>query len=84
MERIIYYGFAAVMGALIAFAIVVLYTKIVSPVIASVGAAALLIVLFDALQHEFSIPNNKRALGFVFVLFVSGLISVIVSSIVLQ
>ena len=84
MERIAYYGYAALFGALFAFSIVVIDVGATNPVVAYVGAAALLIVLFDALRTEFNIPNNKRAVGYVLVLFVSAIISTITSLIVLS
>lgn len=79
MERITYYGFAALLGALVAFSMVVIAVHAINPIAAYAGAAAFLVVLSDSLYKEFTIPNNKRAVGYVFVLFGSGIISTIAS-----
>jgi len=84
MERIAYYTFSAFVGALLGFLMVVISISTTTALAAYVGAAALLIVLFDALRTEFNIPNNKRAVGFVLVLFVSAIISTLTSLIVLR
>jgi len=81
MERIAYYGYAALLGALGAFSVVVVSVHAINPVVAYACAAAFLFVLFDALRTEFSIPNNKRAVGYVLILFVSAGISTIASMI---
>ena len=78
MSRILYYGYGSFLGALLAFLIVCLYTE-TSREAAGVGTIALLVVLFIALQHEFSIPRNTRAVGFVFVLFASVFVSTLAS-----
>lgn len=79
MERIFYYGFAALMGALVALSIVVIMNSSTNPAVAYVGAAALLIVLFDTFRREFTIQNNHRAVGFVVILFIAAAVSTIAS-----
>ena len=75
MEQYFYYGYSALMGALISSIIVA--CNVIDTPNAYFVIAVILVIPFDILRDEFRIARNQRATNFTYIMFGSGLVATI-------